>query len=591
MGFKLVKRLFFFTYCLFISACIKAQSTKVTEMLNHTSDSASYLRFINFYNHATLSDSTTISNMLHEALAWANANDDKDLTATIKLYKSYLYLVKRPNDARIGTNKNYFTEANKGLQYALENNNQIIQGLFYINIAIIHGVEKNHILAYEHFIKGFDLLEKAGYDKVPYISSMCVYYANYLFLMRDYKEALRILQIGEKYMGEQDEFCQFQIPNTIALCYNKLKQYQNSITYHLKALAFYKKVNNIAWIAISSSNLADVYISLKQYDKALTCLLPLRDLAYDKVYLYTHAEFEARIAQCYIGLSNYSEANKVLKKIEPLVAKEGDLSTKKNYALQLSYYYKFINDNANYLKYQQQFYILKDSIYNQAFNDNYIADRVKLEAERNFEKIKRINADKKNAEQNRNIIILVLLFIALCITVFFNYKRIKYKQTQLELTISNQLLEQEKRAQETELKNAEQSLQQFTLNLIEKTKLIEQIQLELSKTKEDSPILKTEQDIEKINQLTQLTILTEEDWEHFKKLFESAFPNYLTSLLVKYPALTKAEIRLITLSKLNLSIKDIANMLAISPESVRRTKYRLRDKLALTGDDLTDLFS
>ncbi|MEJ7684517.1 MAG: hypothetical protein WKG06_43050 [Segetibacter sp.] len=49
----------------------------------------------------------------------------------------------------------------------------------------------------------------------------------------------------------------------------------------------------------------------------------------------------------------------------------------------------------------------------------------------------------------------------------------------------------------------------------------------------------------------------------------------------KFPDLSPAELRLLILTKLNLSAREMANMLGISIDAIRKSRYRLRKKLNL----------
>jgi len=52
--------------------------------------------------------------------------------------------------------------------------------------------------------------------------------------------------------------------------------------------------------------------------------------------------------------------------------------------------------------------------------------------------------------------------------------------------------------------------------------------------------------------------------------------------------LTPNELRLSALIKLNLTIKEIAAIMGISPDSIKTARYRLRKKLNMqTGENLT----
>lgn len=87
-------------------------------------------------------------------------------------------------------------------------------------------------------------------------------------------------------------------------------------------------------------------------------------------------------------------------------------------------------------------------------------------------------------------------------------------------------------------------------------------------------------------------ILTEEGWTAFRSRFEALHPDFLLRLRNTYRELTQAEIRLIVLSKLRLTTREMAGMLGVSPETIRQTRWRLKKKIELPEDqDLDDLIS
>ena len=85
-----------------------------------------------------------------------------------------------------------------------------------------------------------------------------------------------------------------------------------------------------------------------------------------------------------------------------------------------------------------------------------------------------------------------------------------------------------------------------------------------------------------IFQLQQSTILTEEDWQNFKILFEQVHSGFLTQLKEKYPQLSPAEIRFLSLAKLNFSRKEMSSALGVSTQSIHTNWYRIRKKLDLS---------
>ena len=86
-----------------------------------------------------------------------------------------------------------------------------------------------------------------------------------------------------------------------------------------------------------------------------------------------------------------------------------------------------------------------------------------------------------------------------------------------------------------------------------------------------------------IQDFSAVRILTDQDWEEFKDLFNSVHQGLLDRLLRSYANLTLAEQRLFLLMKLALSTKEIANILGVAPDSVKKGRYRLKKKIGI-GD-------
>jgi DNA-binding CsgD family transcriptional regulator len=74
-------------------------------------------------------------------------------------------------------------------------------------------------------------------------------------------------------------------------------------------------------------------------------------------------------------------------------------------------------------------------------------------------------------------------------------------------------------------------------------------------------------------------------WDDFNLYFESINKNFYTRLKQLYPEISANDLKVCALIKLNLSIKEMASILNISPDSVKTARYRLRKKLQLAADE------
>ena len=174
----------------------------------------------------------------------------------------------------------------------------------------------------------------------------------------------------------------------------------------------------------------------------------------------------------------------------------------------------------------------------------------------------------------RNSLVSGIILLAIIGILFFNRQKLKQKK-----------LEGEKRTTEAELEAATAKLDNFRLSVLEKNHEIEQYTNEIERLNKDTEE-QTENEI--LTQLEQSTILTDEQWEDFRQLFEKVHRGFFVGLKKKLPDLTQAEIRFLALTKLQLSSKEMAAMLGISPNAIRIYRYRLRKKLNMDKDDMIE---
>jgi DNA-binding CsgD family transcriptional regulator len=141
----------------------------------------------------------------------------------------------------------------------------------------------------------------------------------------------------------------------------------------------------------------------------------------------------------------------------------------------------------------------------------------------------------------------------------------------LELRLSRQALD---------FRNKE--LTTYALHMAQKNSMLEELRQciqELGLTqKESAPGYK------RLTRLIDYSFTLDKDWDEFKLYFERVHQDFFGRLKEQYPSLSANELRLCALLKLNLSVKEMASLMGISPESVKMARHRLRKKLGLTSD-------
>jgi DNA-binding NarL/FixJ family response regulator len=159
---------------------------------------------------------------------------------------------------------------------------------------------------------------------------------------------------------------------------------------------------------------------------------------------------------------------------------------------------------------------------------------------------------------------------------------------EIEQQKEQELLQLEKAKVESELHYLNNLLASTTMNLVVKNEFIDTIKEELQEARQKSENREMKQALEKIVREIESTLRLQEDWEQFERHFDQVHGDFLARLRNEFLDLTPNEQKLCAFLRLNLSTKEISNLMSISLRGVEVARYRLRKKLGLQqGDNLT----
>lgn len=143
-------------------------------------------------------------------------------------------------------------------------------------------------------------------------------------------------------------------------------------------------------------------------------------------------------------------------------------------------------------------------------------------------------------------------------------------------------LKNEKLEADISFKNAE--LAASAMHLVKKGELLTKIKKDLSQVSKEirnpEAVSAIKQMVKKVGEDDKL----DEEWEHFARHFDNVHSDYISNLKAKHPNLTGNELKLCANLRMNLSSKEIAQLMNISVRGVEIGRYRLRKKLCITSD-------
>lgn len=231
---------------------------------------------------------------------------------------------------------------------------------------------------------------------------------------------------------------------------------------------------------------------------------------------------------------------------------------------------------------------IKDAFYSFEREQIVKSLEVQFEVSEKDRKLQLISAEKEVSKLTNYLLISLLGLLLVVFTIlYFFLKKINKRDKQLLKTKEDvmTLMEEQKRLKEQQFQNdiehKESQLSAITIQMVEKNELLDEIKTILNKKEPTSD--------NELKKLVNKYNIQDNNWRDFDHHFESVNKNFYTRLKQKYPEISANDLKICALIKLNLSIKEMASILNISPDSVKTARHRLRKKLQLsTEENLTD---
>ena len=356
--------------------------------------------------------------------------------------------------------------------------------------------------------------------------------------------------------------------NTLGLCYEKLGQYEAALASFDKGIRHADLLGHAFYKTLMEGNKGDVYFLQGRYDEAE----PLLRNDYEQSMLNNELANAANslqwLGRIQVIRGNAREGLVLIRRADSLLKDVG--FEEFNMRVFSSYHQAFtalrMPDSAAY--YQDKAHTYRLQLERLKTKDQTTVVNLLLDQQKQLRQTLTLQEEKKRIELIRNFSLALILALSLAGLLYINRLRLKSKNKQLQADMA--------------ITAAQHELDQFTNTMREKNQLIESLQEQLMRKEHDA--LR----IGRIEELSQLTMLTNEDWDRFKVLFSQVYPGFFNELLERVPDVSQAEMRMAALIRLRMSAREAAKLLGISENSVRKTRYRLRDRLGLR--DEKDLF-
>jgi len=364
--------------------------------------------------------------------------------------------------------------------------------------------------------------------------------------------------------------------NTIGQNHERLNQWDSALAYYEKSNAMAEEQNSTIWKGINAGFIGGLYLKKKDYTRAKPLLQYCYEITKNKELQHAAKSLQ-QLAEIHLSenkndsaLLKLREAKATLDKLSYGYYLQPEKFLEKIYFTTADTYRAMGNRDSADL-YNQLYNNLHDSVQKVYLLSSSKIAKMRVDNENNFRAIQLLQQEKENANTKRNIIVVSVVLASFVLLLYLNRVRLKHKQ-------KHEFVIKEKNAAEAELNAAKEQMKKITENVIEKTALAEKLTAQLSHRERN-----TEQE-HLINEISRQTILTEEEWENFKQLFEKIHPGFFIRLRERSRDITLAEQRMAALTRLNLTARQMASMLGISVDSVHKARQRLRQRLQFSAE-------
>lgn len=195
---------------------------------------------------------------------------------------------------------------------------------------------------------------------------------------------------------------------------------------------------------------------------------------------------------------------------------------------------------------------------------------------------------------------LYLVIIATGLYFLYTWQEKKFKQQQdkyeeeqkrlryihdLEIAKSESelvALRNEKLEADINFKNSE--LASSAMHLVKKSELVSKMKMELGHVMKGVGNPQAETELKKIIKSISEDDNMDREWENFALHFDKVHSDFISALKEKHPGISNNEVKLCAYLRMNLSTKEIAQLMNISVRGVEVSRYRLRKKLELATE-------
>ncbi len=368
----------------------------------------------------------------------------------------------------------------------------------------------------------------------------------------------------------------------MAIILKNLGRYEESFALYEQALASFRKSNYeygkmsvFANLTVLANRSGDYKRALMEADSALAILEDFQNIV-------TESDLYNEKGIAYLAMG---ESEKALQFSQRAIAilddSDNSLEKRKDAEKTLSEIYSELGDYRSALDHFRTFAMLNDSIFETRRSNQMLKLEEQYESQKKQGEIESLNAANELAETKQRAMQFGLIGVILLSGVILNREYQRKKKSRALHVSELKLAESEKIRLQNQLEFKNKELTAQALHIAQKNEMLNAIKAELEEAKRSGQGDFAQGVLHKINLDSQI----DRNWDQFIKMFTETNADFLQTISSRFPDVSKNELRLCALIKMNLTNKDIGTVLNISDDGVKKARYRLRKKMKLETND------
>jgi len=384
------------------------------------------------------------------------------------------------------------------------------------------------------------------------------------------------------YRDEDDKVYQSYAANHAGLAAEALGDMQKAEEYQRAAMTLAQEVGVKSTLSTALRDLGRIYSKKGLLNDARTFLEESYTVSESTGIQLDIASSLKELAQVDYQSKEFGEALKKMDRVIEMTESIGAISILGQSYRERSQIHESLGKYTNAIADLRTYQIINDSIFNSRKSQQieelktiYETEKKEAEIALQEEEINTLNAKAKVDQLTKGLYAGGMASaLALSGLLVFGYRQ-KMKKNKIAREKQEEIYKQE-------IEHKKKELASQTLHLVQKNTFIQELMDNLENIKNSPEKFKME--FRRIVMLLKKENASDKDWEVFKTYFAEVHNDFDQKLKTIYTDISEKEIRLAAFLRMNLTTKEIAATLNVLPDSILKSKYRLKKKLGLDKD-------